>query len=178
MMKKSLLILMIILTTLSVTSCGKGDGKRTVRYDAVYDTKTKQYIALGDSKDQVESIVGSGKNVGDAAMCEYEGGLTVWCDPSMKVIQIHVSNYDVLDPVYPEIEPRYEFFGNIMCGMEGTKVAKAYPGIQEEGGFYIVKDENVDDEYVLSAELREDVVAYFGVIFENGKVTDMELGKK
>ena len=55
-MKKISIFLIMILTIGCLCSCGGND----IRYDAIYDTKTKKYIEWGDTRETVTEALGNG----------------------------------------------------------------------------------------------------------------------
>ena len=55
-MKKISIFLIMILTIGCLCSCGGND----IRYDAIYDTKTKKYIEWGDTRETVTEALGKG----------------------------------------------------------------------------------------------------------------------
>ena len=55
-MKKINIFLITIFTIGCLCSCGGND----IRYDAIYDTKTKKYIEWGDTRETVTDALGNG----------------------------------------------------------------------------------------------------------------------
>lgn len=190
-MKKLYIISVISVIMLCLCSCGNS---KEVRYNAIYDTQTKQYISLSDTKEQVETILGegSGQNNGPYG---YNNGLTIWYDNDLNVtsMRIDIDNIDDIDDIADKQSVSvYKFMDNIICGMDGSKVAEIYPDIQNISDFFstdysnnvrknnwclsIIYDE-MTGQYKYDYNCIPTAYAFAEIKFEDGQVTGFSLYK-
>lgn len=184
-MKKLYIISVISVIMLCLCSCGNN---KEVRYNAIYDTQTKQYISLSDTKEQVETILGegSGQNNGPYG---YNNGLTIWYDDNSNVKSIRIDTADIADKQSVSV---YKFMDNIICGMDGSKVTEIYPDIQNISDFFrtdysnnvrknnrclsIIYDE-MTGQYKYDYNCIPTAYAFAEIKFEDGQVTGFSLYK-
>lgn len=184
-MRKIYIISIISMIIFCLCSCGNS---KEVRYNAIYDTQTKQYISLSDTKEQVETILGegSGQNNGPYG---YNNGLTIWYDDNSNVKSIRIDTADIADK---QSASAYKFMDNIICGMDGSKVAEIYPDIQNISDFFrtdysnnvrknnwclsIIYDE-MTGQYKYDYNCIPTAYAFSEIEFEDGQVTEFNLYK-
>ncbi len=86
-MKRSILVVFIF-SILFITACSTSE-KYPYEHVGIYDTKTKQYIDIGDSKDKVDKILGPGTKDGNSYY-DYDDILSMRFDDNDNVESIHI----------------------------------------------------------------------------------------
>lgn len=135
-MKKFIAILSVFAIMLSVSACG-GKAKYQFKNVGIYDTSTRQYVEIGDSKKEVEKILGSGEV--DGSFYDYDDDITISYDENENVNYISVY-YDSFDFYNRENEYRYELPGGIGKTSSVTDFIELFPHVY------------VDDEFSLDSK--------------------------
>ena len=101
-MKKRIIITLSLIPLL-LMGCSSSN-KYPYEHIGIYDTKTKQYIDIGDSKSKIDNVLGTGrKNTND--FYEYDDVLSIYYDDNDKVHYISI-RFDIFSDD-DEINERY-----------------------------------------------------------------------
>ncbi len=96
-MKKVITFIMTLVLVVSVAGCGSSESKYEYEHIGIYDTKTEQYVDIGDSKDKVDRILGTGtEGTTFSNYTNYADDLTIGYDDAHNVESLSV-NYDPED---------------------------------------------------------------------------------
>lgn len=190
-MKRVHYILISIILICGLCSCGQN-----IPYNAAYDTKTQQHIVIGDSRADVENIVGQGNEQKgkSSIIIDYNDGLQVFYDfKDSTVKEIQVYDYDVLtEDEHTHIEPRYKFFDVLYCGMKGEDVSKAFPSIKnfeeffgktsnddkmKDNRYLSISYDSMSDKSSFSYDYTDQTDALLEISFEKGNVSHIAIYK-
>lgn len=121
-MKRIVSAVLVLMLCLGLAGCGE----KTYTNDdlAIYDTQTEQLIRLGDSKENVEKILGKAKSEKDYELfvsCEYNDGMDVTYDTENKVKEIQIVDFSHDDPY------RYKLPSGVRFGATVTDFQQNYP---------------------------------------------------
>lgn len=163
-MKKILFVAIILCIISCVCSCGN----KTYTEDdlALYDTKTCQLIRLGDSKEQIEKIIGTAltkeqsyndNNEFMHTSCDYEDSLCIWYNEEneAKNITAYYGFHNNSRYILPE---------GINSDSTVTEFLKKYQGAKEggyNGAFYAVlnlaKKKDKEQKYTIDTYTNRDM---------------------
>lgn len=113
----------------------------------IYDSKTRQYINMGDSQDKVEEILGRGTQ-SDSSTTEYDDRLSIGYDDNNNIEYIRILtsyNYQKSNPT------RYELPNNINCESIVTDFIDSFPYVYESGdrtGYLVTFVEKRNDKFI------------------------------
>lgn len=88
-MKKIATTSLICIMASLITSCSSAT-KYPYEHIGIYDTKTKQYIDIGDSKESVDKRLGYGSKDGDTSYYDYDDILSIRFDDDCNVEHIKI----------------------------------------------------------------------------------------
>lgn len=139
-MKKLSIISVMLVLLCCLCSCGGND----VRYDAVYDTVTKQYIALGDTQEQVEAILGKGEKA-NTLYINYNGLNVQYYNSKAQTIFIDYKS---------EASQRYKY-GEMDINLKEEQYHELYPEIEMVDFFSMGSNDNLVHEYQILFDYNE-----------------------
>lgn len=149
--KKIILCVLSILLLLILASCDK-----TIKYPykhlGLYDTKTQQYIEIGDSKDKIDKIFG---NEGTSYTgfysnhYKYNGDIVIAYDRNNQVEGINFSFDKSIYDVSTEDKKRYEMPDGINMASTVTEFINKYEYVYEGVDLYIFLEKRKNDIILL-----------------------------
>ena len=142
-MKKLLITLLAMTMILSCTGCGNKKEKYPYEHIGIYDTKTQQYIDIGDSKNKVDKILGLCSE-NEYGSYDYDDILSIRFDDDNKVE--HISVYFDWFPDEGENE-RYTLADGTNYNSTVTEFINKYNHVYEGDRFS-------DDDHAISVILQ------------------------
>ncbi len=152
---------------LSIVMCLFSCGKETYSKDdiALYDTETRQLLRLGDSREQIEKIIGKAKESEKTYgldnellhdICEYDDNLNIWYDENNNAEHITVYYSYMRD------SNRYELPRKIGFNSTVTDFCDAYPGnLELEKSTALLLKKNKNKYAVCNADEYNEAVEKF-----------------
>ena len=131
-MKKRIIITLFLIPLL-LMGCSSSN-KYPYEHIGIYDTKTKQYIDIGDSKSKIDKVLGTGrKNTNN--FYEYDDVLSIYYDDNDKVHYISI-NFDIFSDD-DEINERYTLADGTNYTSTVTDFINNYNGYVYNGSLFL-----------------------------------------
>ena len=175
-MKRIMALILAAVMIFSMTACG---GEKTYTKDdlAIRDIDSGKLIRIGDSREDIEKIVGEPEGVEEEADGElvynYSDNMEVTYNESGEVICVHCFNYR-------KEENKYELAEGVGFGQTQEDFFNAYPGAENRWGgmmdSFVVRKREDSKKYKLYTEVLDDPEATDSIAIYVFYDTNLKIG--
>ena len=174
-MKRIMAVILAAVMVFSMTACGE----KTYTLDdlAVRDIESGKLIRIGDSREEVEKIVGEPKetkdNGNEEILCEYPSDIDITYNKDGEIIDMLCSGYD-----FEEEEKKYELAEGVGFGQTEEDFFNAYPGAEDSldnADILMVKKDKGSKKYKLHTEVLDDSEATDSIAISVSYNSDLKI---